>query len=207
MYNTQFAKPVFYIALCAALSLSGCVVPGANMPYGASSAQPAYAQPAYAQPAYTQPAYTQPAYAQPAYAQPTYPQPVGSAGAYGSVPPASSGYGLQYGVVSEIQPLATSNAMSPGSVMGTVVGAVVGGVVGNQFGGGHGRDVATVVGVLGGAVAGNQIGQQYSNAAPSAYRIVVQLNDGSSRSFDVPSPGDLRPGDRVRIDGNRLDRS
>jgi len=192
MYNTQFAKPIFYIALCAALPLSGCVVPGANMPYGASPAQPAYAQPAYAQPAYV---------------QPTYPQPVDSASAYGNAPPASSGYGLQYGVVSGIQPLATSNAVSPGSVMGTVVGAVVGGVVGNQFGGGHGRDVATVVGALGGAVAGNQIGRQYSNAAPSAYRIVVQLNDGSSRSFDVPSPGDLRPGDRVRIDGNRLDRS
>ncbi|EGC99123.1 17 kDa surface antigen, partial [Burkholderia sp. TJI49] len=27
-----------------------------------------------------------------------------------------------------------------------------------------------------------------------------------SRSFDVQSPGDLRPGDRVRIDGNQLSR-
>lgn len=189
MYNTQFAKPIFYIALCAALPLSGCVVPGPNMPYGSNPAQPVYAQPAYSQPAYVQPA---------------YPQPVDSSNAYG---PANSGYGVQYGVISAIQPLASANSLSPGSVMGTVVGAVVGGVVGNQFGGGHGRDVATVVGALGGAVAGNQIAQQYGGSTASAYRIVVQLNDGSSRSFDVSTPGDLRPGDRVRIDGNRLDRS
>ncbi|RDK00931.1 glycine zipper 2TM domain-containing protein [Paraburkholderia lacunae] len=192
MHNTQFAKPIFYIALCAALPLSGCVMPGAGMPYGSNPAQPVYAQPAYSQPAYVQPAYAQPA---------------DSAGGYGNAPPASSGYGLQYGVISAIQPVATANAMSPGNVMGTVVGAVVGGVVGNQFGGGRGRDVATVVGALGGAVAGNQIAQQYSSPSVSAYRIVVQLNDGSSRSFDVANPGDLRPGDRVRIDGNRLERS
>ncbi|WP_341318542.1 glycine zipper 2TM domain-containing protein [Paraburkholderia sp. IMGN_8] len=191
MYNAYFAKPTFCIALCAALSLSGCVAPGGSMPYGSNPAQPTYEQPTYAQPTYV---------------QPTYPQPVDSGNSYRNSPPASSAYGLQYGVISTIQPLASANALSPGSVMGTVVGAVVGGVVGNQFGGGRGRDVATVVGALGGAVAGNQIGQQYSSSTPSAYRIVVQVNDGSSRSFDVANPGDLRPGDRVRIDGNRLDR-
>ena len=201
MHNTQSVKPTFYIALCTALSLSGCVVPGGSAPYASMPTQPAYVQPSYAQPAYTQPAYTQPAYTQPAYSQ-----PVDSPDAYQSSAPASSGYGLQYGVVSTIQPLAPANALSTGGVMGTVVGAVVGGVVGNQFGGGRGRDVATVVGALGGAVAGNQIGQQYSSAPPSGYRIVVQVSDGSSRSFDVANLGDLRQGDHVRIDGNRLER-
>ncbi|MGF6602650.1 outer membrane lipoprotein SlyB [Paraburkholderia sp. GAS448] len=191
MHNTQSVKPTFYIALCTALSLSGCVVPGGSAPYASMP---------------TQPAYVQPSYAQPAYAQPAWSQPVDSTDAYRSPAPAGSGYGLQYGVVSTIQPLAAANALSTGGVMGTVVGAVVGGVVGNQFGGGRGRDVATVVGALGGAVAGNQIGQQYSSAPPSGYRIVVQVSDGSSRSFDVANLGDLRQGDHVRIDGNRLER-
>ncbi|MBN3820942.1 hypothetical protein G3N57_32310, partial [Paraburkholderia sp. Se-20369] len=72
---------------------------------------------------------------------------------------------------------------------------------------GRGRDAATVIGALGGAVAGNQIGQQMgAQQAPSGYRIDVQVNDGSMRSFDVPTPGDLRPGERVRIDGSQLSR-
>jgi outer membrane lipoprotein SlyB len=141
-----------------------------------------------------------------AYAQPDYPPSAQSpTPPYGNQPPQSAqgyGYATQYGVISDIQPL--GKGVSPSSVAGTVVGAVVGGVLGNQIGRGHGRDVATVVGALGGAVAGNQIGQQY--AQPSGYRVVVQLSDGSSRAFDMPSPGDLRPGERVRIDGNQLSR-
>ena len=81
------------------------------------------------------------------------------------------------------------------------------GLVGNQFGRGHGRDAATVIGALGGAVAGNQIGQQMGAAqGPSSYRIDVQVSDGTMRSFDVQSPGNLRPGDRVQINGNQLAR-
>jgi outer membrane lipoprotein SlyB len=88
-----------------------------------------------------------------------------------------------------------------------VVGALIGGVLGNQIGRGHGRDAATVIGALGGAVAGNQIGQQMgAQQAPSGYRIDVQVSDGSMRSFDVQSPGDLRPGDRVQINGSQLSR-
>ena len=96
--------------------------------------------------------------------------------------------------------------MATGGVAGTVVGAVVGGVIGNQFGHGHGRDAATVIGALGGAMAGNQLGQQAGASTPGGYRISVQLSDGSARAFDVSTPGDLHPGDRVRIAGNRLDR-
>jgi outer membrane lipoprotein SlyB len=197
--------PLFPLAAVgAALALSGCVAPGAYAPY---PSQAAYAQPAYAQPTYpSQPAYAEPAYtSQPAYAQPDYPPSVQGEAPYGNQPPPPAqgyGYAMQYGVISDIQPL--NKAASPSGVAGTLVGAVVGGVLGNQIGRGHGRDVATVVGALGGAVAGNQIGQQY--AQPSGYRVVVRLSDGSSRAFDVPSPGDLRPGERVRVDGNQLSR-
>jgi outer membrane lipoprotein SlyB len=177
----------------AALSLTACVAPGSYGPYGS---QPQYAQPAYAQPAYAQPApaYAQPSYAQPAYGQPSYPDP-------GYAQP-GGGYSTQYGTVGAIRPI--GGATSPSGVAGTVVGAVVGGVLGNQIGRGHGRDAATVIGALGGAVAGNQIGQRMGQ--PAGYRVDVQLSDGSGRSFDMQTPGDLRPGDRVRIDGNQISR-
>ncbi|TAM51930.1 MAG: glycine zipper 2TM domain-containing protein [Paraburkholderia sp.] len=175
------------VAACA-VSLTGCI---AANPYGGYGAQPQYAQPAYAQPSYAQPAYAQPSYAQPAYTPP--PQP-----AY--VQPGS--YGEQYGTVAGIRPI--GGATSPSGVAGTLVGAVVGGVLGNQIGRGHGRDAATVIGALGGAVAGNQIGQNMGQ--PSGYRVDIQLSDGSMRSFDMQTPGELRPGDRVRIDGSQISR-
>lgn len=167
----------------AASSLTGCVAPN---PYGSYGSQPQYAQPAYAQPSYAQPSYAQPAYAPPP--PPEYAQP--------------GGYGEQYGTVAGIRPI--GGATSPSGVAGTLVGAVVGGVLGNQVGRGHGRDAATVIGALGGAVVGNQVGQNMGQ--PAGYRVDIQLSDGSMRAFDMQTPGDLRPGDRVRIDGNQISR-
>ncbi|KVN20104.1 MULTISPECIES: glycine zipper 2TM domain-containing protein [unclassified Burkholderia] len=189
-----FTKTTLLVSLAAtaALSLSACVAPNAYGPYGS---QPQYGAPAYAQPSYAQPAYTQPSYAQPDYSQPGYPQQGYQSG--------YSGYSTQYGTIAGIRPI--GGATGPSGVAGTVVGALVGGVLGNQIGRGHGRDAATVIGALGGAVAGNQIGQQMG-AQPSAYRVDVQLSDGSMRSLDLQTPGDLRPGDRVRIDGNQISR-
>jgi len=182
----QTAILVPLVALCAS-SLTGCVVPG---PYGTYGAQPQYAQPAYAQPSYAQPAYAPPP-PQPAYEQPQEP-------AYGQ----SGGYGEQYGTIAGIRPI--GGATSPSGVAGTLVGAVVGGVLGNQIGRGHGRDAATVIGALGGAALGNQVGQNMGQ--PSGYRVDIQLSDGTVRSFDMQTPGDLRPGDRVRIDGSQISR-
>lgn len=178
---TQAAVLVPLVAV-SALSLTGCVSPN---PYGMYGSQPQYAQPQYAQPQYAQPGYGQP-YTPPP--EPGYVQ--------------QGTYGEQYGTVSSIRPI--GSATSPSGVAGTLVGAVVGGVLGNQIGGGHGRDAATVIGALGGAVAGNQIGQNMGQ--PSGYRVDIQLSDGSMRSFDMQTPGDLRPGDRVRIDGNQVSR-
>jgi outer membrane lipoprotein SlyB len=222
MTHTRFARPLVrttLIALCVTLPLAGCVVPGSS-PYGASygsqygstyAAQPAYAQPA--QPAYAQSGYAQPPQYQQPYAQqpqyqqqPSYDQSDWQNGQGYQPAQPGYGYGEQYGVVSSIQPLANPGAVTAGGVAGTVIGAVVGGVIGNQFGRGHGRDAATAIGVLGGAVAGNQLGQQAGASSPGGYRIAVQLNDGSMRAFDVGTPGNLHPGDRVRIAGNRLDR-
>ena len=39
-----------------------------------------------------------------------------------------------------------------------------------------------------------------------SYRVSVQTDNGGFRAFDVPSPGDLRIGDRVRIDNGQISR-
>jgi hypothetical protein len=41
---------------------------------------------------------------------------------------------------------------------------------------------------------------------PAGFQIDVQLSDGSTRAFNVPTPGDLRPGDRVQVNGSQLAR-
>ncbi|RDV00358.1 glycine zipper 2TM domain-containing protein [Trinickia dinghuensis] len=209
MKRLTLTKTALLVPLVAAsaLSLTACVAPN---PYGAYGSQPQYAQPAYGQPQYAQPA--QPQYAQPQYPQPQYAQPDDQQPAYAPPPPPPApaptyaqpqgGYGEQYGTIAGIRPI--GGATSPSGVAGTLVGALVGGVIGNQFGRGHGRDAATVVGAVGGAVAGNQIGQ--SMGQPAGYRVDIQLSDGTMRSLDMQSPGDLRPGDRVRIDGNQISR-
>lgn len=108
------------------------------------------------------------------------------------------------GVVISIEPIRgqASSGISPG---GAILGAVVGGVLGNQIGEGRGRTAATVAGVAGGALAGNAIGQR-TRSSPDTYRIAIQFDGGGSQDIDVSDPGDLRTGDRVRVDGNQISR-
>lgn len=197
MFSTRSVLTAALVA-AASLSLSACVAPGYT-PYGAQQGyQAQYSQPAYAQPGTVQ----QPAYVPPP--APQQPYDTQSNGQYGSQYNSQYGnqYGTQYGTISRIQPL--SSATGASGIAGAVVGALAGGVLGNQIGGGHGRDAATVIGALGGAYAGNQIGQQMGQ--PAGFQIDVQLSDGSTRAFNVPTPGDLRPGDRVQVNGSQLAR-
>jgi outer membrane lipoprotein SlyB len=94
-------------------------------------------------------------------------------------------------------------ATSGRSVAGAAIGAIVGGLLGNQVGGGSGRTAATVLGAAGGALAGSQIARRsdgtYATNDP-VYRIEVQTDTGQIRTYDVAATGDLRPGDRVRIE-------
>ena len=57
---------------------------------------------------------------------------------------------------------------------------------------------------LGGAYGGNQVGQQMGQ--PAGFQIDVRMSDGSTRAFNVPTPGELRPGDRVQVNGSQLAR-
>lgn len=112
----------------------------------------------------------------------------------------------EYGRITNIEVFQTQAPASNG-VAGTVIGGVIGGVLGNQVGGGSGRDAATVVGAVGGAIAGNQIQKNRNPEVRESVRVSVRLDNGAYRAYDMTSAGDLRIGDRVRIDNGQLFRS
>lgn len=132
-----------------------------------------------------------------------------SSGGYQSNAPVYSNnpMGTEYGRVANIEVLQGGRSQGQTTGAGAVLGAVVGGVLGNQVGGGSGRTAATAVGVIGGALAGNAIeGRNSGGGEVQGYRISIQLDQGGYRSYDVNNPGDLRPGDRVRVYNGQISR-
>ena len=111
---------------------------------------------------------------------------------------------VEYGRVTNVTMISSgSGPATRRSEAGGVVGAIVGGLLGNQIGHGSGRAAATVLGAAGGAVLGSNIGRQTApqyNSAYPVYRVTVQTDQGLMRTYDVNATGDLRPGDRVRIE-------
>lgn len=111
---------------------------------------------------------------------------------------------IEYGRVSNVEVFRTQE-QAKGSGIGAILGGVAGAVVGHQIGGGTGKDVATVAGAVGGAVAGNAIEKsRNTGAVRETYRVSVTLDNGTGRAYDVPATGDLRIGDRVRIENGML---
>ena len=139
-----------------------------------------------------------------------YPSGGYSSGGYQSNAPAYSNQpmGTEYGRVANIEVLQGARSQGQTTGAGAVLGAVVGGVLGNQVGGGSGRTAATAVGVIGGALAGNAIEGRNNTGGGEVrgYRISIQLDQGGYRSYDVSNPGDLRPGDRVRLYNGQISR-
>ena len=175
IYSQRFA--VLCTSAAAVVALSAC----AAMSPQAGGYPPGVQQGAY--PAATYPAATYPAASYPAQNQ-------------------QSAY-IEYGRVNNIEVFQTQGKQQ-GSGVGALIGGVAGAVVGHQIGGGSGRDAATVVGALGGAVAGNAVEKNRAGAITESFRISVQMDNGSYRSYDVPSAGQLRTGDRVRIENGQL---
>lgn len=111
--------------------------------------------------------------------------------------------GAEWGRVSQVEFMPSGSTMnnSNDGVIGAVLGAVVGGVVGRQIGGGTGRDVATVLGAGAGAYAGNRIARNAQGVSSEpGYRVTIQTDGGASRAFEVPNGGELRVGERVRVE-------
>jgi len=110
--------------------------------------------------------------------------------------------GAEWGRIVNIEYLPVgTNAPLGNNVLGAVVGGVAGAVLGNQIGSGGGRAAATVLGGVAGAAVGNQIARNSAGVTTVAgYRITMQTDTGLIRTFEVPATGDLRVGDRVRVD-------
>ena len=113
---------------------------------------------------------------------------------------------VEYGRVTNVEIIRTQAPAATGPGIGAVIGGVAGAVVGSQIGQGSGRTAATVIGAVGGAVAGDAIekSRTANAAAGESYRVSVRLENGSIRSYDVASYGELRIGDRVRIENGQL---
>lgn len=109
---------------------------------------------------------------------------------------------VSYGVVRSIEGVSTASDQPPGA--GAVVGGIVGAVVGRQFADSNsGKNVGTVVGAVGGALVGNEV-EKNVRRDQQGVRVNVQIDRGGMRSFEFKSAGELRVGDRVRIEGNQL---
>jgi outer membrane lipoprotein SlyB len=130
----------------------------------------------------------------------SYSNPANAPRAY---PSQQAGY-VEYGRITNVS-LISQGARPNSGAGGAAIGAVAGGLLGNQIGHGSGRAAATILGALGGAALGNNIanannGGAYANTAGPVYRVSVQTDSGQLRTYDVSATGDLRPGDRVRIE-------
>lgn len=118
-----------------------------------------------------------------------------------SPPRAAAPVAALYGTVRSIEGTGTVEQPRGG---GAVIGGVIGAVVGRQFADSNrGKNVGTVAGAVGGALIGNEI-EKNARRDPQAVRVQVQVERGDLRSFDFQGVGDLRVGDRVRIEGNQL---
>ena len=115
---------------------------------------------------------------------------------YETPPPA----GYRVGVVDRIEVVRRGDG---GNVAGTVVGAVVGGLIGHQIGSGRGQTAATIAGAAGGAVVGHEV-QGRSRAAHETFRVTVRYRNGDYQVLTQNDITDLRTGDRVRVEGDRI---
>jgi outer membrane lipoprotein SlyB len=120
--------------------------------------------------------------------------------------PATASASLEYGRVTNME-FYQGGTASRVNVPGALIGAVAGAALGNQVGSGGGRAAATVLGGAAGAAVGSQVGQPSTASSSPIYRLSIQTDQGAMRVYDVPSTGDLRVGDRVRIENGVIYRS
>jgi outer membrane lipoprotein SlyB len=118
----------------------------------------------------------------------------------GTAYPQSGAY-AGYGVVQSIELVRqdTGGIAGSGIGAGTIAGAVVGGIVGSQVGSGQGKTAATVIGAAGGAYAGHEL-EKRSQQQTDAYKFTIRMNDGSYQTVTQSTSGDIRVGDRVKIE-------
>jgi outer membrane lipoprotein SlyB len=111
--------------------------------------------------------------------------------------------GVEFGRVTNIEyvPVGVTTSNN-NNILGAIVGGVAGAALGSTIGGGSGRTAATILGGAAGAAIGSNIARnQHGVTTAAGYRVTVQTDQGAWRTYEVSSTGDLRIGDRVRVDG------
>jgi outer membrane lipoprotein SlyB len=98
------------------------------------------------------------------------------------------------GVVASVNAIAQKGE---GSGLGAIAGGVLGGVLGHQVGGGTGKKIATVAGAAGGAYAGHQVEKNMKST--THYDVVVNMDDGSTRTFSYDTQPAFQAGSKVRV--------
>jgi len=98
----------------------------------------------------------------------------------------------------------TQESSKTGNVVGAIGGAVLGGWLGSNIGGGSGKTIATAVGAVGGAVGGKAVGSKASTH--TVWYVTVRFEDGVDRRVRVEQRPSYRPGDRVRVSDNAVER-
>jgi outer membrane lipoprotein SlyB len=98
----------------------------------------------------------------------------------------------------------SQQSSTAGSVAGAIGGAVLGSWLGSYIGGGVGRSVAMTAAGVGGSMAGSAAGARV--AASNVYDITIRFDDGIDRTIRVREVPDARPGDRVRVTDNQVQR-
>ena len=103
------------------------------------------------------------------------------------------------GVVASINAYQQTPKNSP---VGMIGGALVGGVVGNQIGHGTANTIATVGGAAGGAYVGNEVGKRVQTK--TAYKVVVRMDSGATRTFTYAAQPGFGVGSPVRVENGTL---
>jgi len=117
--------------------------------------------------------------------------------------PTTSSTSRSYYSTGQVERIEVVRKGAGSNVAGTVIGGIVGGVIGSQIGSGSGRTAATIAGAAGGAIAGNVI-EGRSRTPDEDFRVTVRMDDGTLFTVVQEDLSDLRTGDRVRVDGNRV---
>lgn len=117
---------------------------------------------------------------------------------------ASPRHNAVYGVIESIEVMPSDRDQQSGFGIGGVIGGVVGGLLGNQVGGGRGKTAATIAGVAGGAAVGHEVEKRRAQGNSHTYLIHLRLDNGVYQDVSQNHLGDLRSGDRVRLENDRV---
>ncbi len=111
---------------------------------------------------------------------------------------------VEYGYVDRVELCATGNDAPVG--VGTLLSGTASGILGEPTGRRADLDAAMMAAAPPSDIAvGNEIGQN-NRVDSTRYRIVVRLDSGVIMTVEDKRSTDLRAGDRVRVENNRVSR-